>query len=250
MSHTPKSQLSQLIILQEEIRKDFEWAEDKDIESVKKLLQYLDSSKVSEWSKEAINHTLIKLEQLINNYPIITIIGAAIEPENLLEWYDTDAVFVVADGSIGVFDELAETKQDWFWKRVLFIVSDADGYPHIELTFGKKIPFILHAHGDNMDNWKELIDNWKSAELTPPIVVTHQTFCEFDAAINPGGFTDGDRAVCFVLYLGANPEQIYTCGFNDLTIGRWSGLCDKNKKMKKLQWMAKIMDIVGLKWRG
>jgi uncharacterized Rossmann fold enzyme len=65
--------------------------------------------------------------------------------------------------------------------------------------------------------------------------------------LNPGGFTDGDRAVCFALSVNASPKQITLRGFRTDKIGRWTGATVPERKMRKLEWMSRILEIAGVK---
>ena len=64
---------------------------------------------------------------------------------------------------------------------------------------------------------------------------------------NPGGFTDGDRAVCFALSQNVSNEQIHLRGFRTDSIGRWTGQTNPERKMRKLEWMSRVLDIAGVK---
>ena len=62
---------------------------------------------------------------------------------------------------------------------------------------------------------------------------------------NPGGFTDGDRAVCIAFALGANEVELV--GFSTDDVGQWSGVTDKKRKLIKLQWMNRVLNILSLR---
>ena len=64
---------------------------------------------------------------------------------------------------------------------------------------------------------------------------------------NPGGFTDGDRAVCFLVALGVEIGQISTIGTRTDLVGRWSGSTDDEAKMEKLVWMGRFLEACGMK---
>jgi uncharacterized Rossmann fold enzyme len=63
---------------------------------------------------------------------------------------------------------------------------------------------------------------------------------------NYGGFTDGDRAVCLAIGLGVKLDSIKLVGFSTGQIGQWSGSTNINQKMMKLEWMYKIIEMIGL----
>ena len=63
---------------------------------------------------------------------------------------------------------------------------------------------------------------------------------------NPGGFTDGDRALCFLHSMGLNLSQIKCLGFSTQKVGMWSGATDPVAKLDKLQWMNEAMVRLGV----
>jgi len=79
-------------------------------------------------------------------------------------------------------------------------------------------------------------------------VLTHQTPGEIDGMYNPGGFTDGDRAICFLLALGVPIEKISLLGTRTDIVGKWSGVTKPAEKIIKLEWMAKVLDIIGIEY--
>ena len=107
------------------------------------------------------------------------------------------------------------------------------------------IPIILHAHGDNTAEWSELLTFSSARRTPPPIVLTHQTPEPIEGMHNPGGFTDGDRAVCFARALGVSRERIKLLGTRTDLVGAWSGATDPERKLVKLQWMAKGLQHLG-----
>ena len=61
---------------------------------------------------------------------------------------------------------------------------------------------------------------------------------------NPGGFTDGDRAVCIAFALGA--ESVTLVGFSTSEVGSWSGVTDTKRKLIKLKWMSKVLQLLSM----
>ena len=76
----------------------------------------------------------------------------------------------------------------------------------------------------------------------PPLVLTHQTSESYGGMHNPGGFTDGDRAACFLHWLGIDLNKVELVGFSTGKIGSWSGSTDEEQKIRKLTWMRKILE--------
>ena len=80
-----------------------------------------------------------------------------------------------------------------------------------------------------------------------PVILTHQTPENLEGMYNPGGFTDGDRAVCFVMSQNVSCNQIRLRGFQTHSIGRWTGRTNPERKMRKLEWMSRVLDIAGVR---
>jgi hypothetical protein len=76
------------------------------------------------------------------------------------------------------------------------------------------------------------------------VILTHQTPNSIDGMHNPGGFTDGDRAVCIAFALGADAVELV--GFSTGDVGKWSGVTDVARKLTKLTWMKRILGILSL----
>ena len=107
---------------------------------------------------------------------------------------------------------------------------------------------FLHAHGDNENDWRALLEIAKNAPTPSPLILTHQTTEEIPGMHNPGGFTDGDRAACIAVSLGIPVERITMLGTNTKEVGRWSGNTEKEKKLVKLRWMAIILQALGINY--
>ena len=201
----------ELILIQDEIRESFGWDLDSDIESAKSLVSKCKNS-----------------EPNVRFDGKVTVVGAAAEPG-----VKTQFPTVVADGAIGAIADLSS---------VALIVTDGDGTPHIEKALNKGIPICLHAHGDNVESWNDILSLIDDEQ---EIYLTHQTPMEIDGMHNPGGFTDGDRAVCIAFALGANEVELV--GFSTDDVGQWSGVTDKKRKLIKLQWMNEVLNILSLR---
>ena len=201
----------ELILIQDEIRESFGWALNSDIESAKLLVSKCNNS-----------------EPDVRFDGKVTVVGAAAEPG-----VKTQFPTVVADGAIGAIADLSS---------VALIVTDGDGTPHIEKALNKGIPICLHAHGDNVESWSDILS---LVDDEQEIFLTHQTPFKIDGMHNPGGFTDGDRAVCIAYALGASEVELV--GFSTDDVGQWSGVTDKKRKLIKLQWMSKVLNILSLR---
>ena len=201
----------ELILIQDEIRESFGWGLDSDVESAELLVSKCKNSEPN-----------LRFEGKV------TVVGAAAEPGVKSQY-----PIVVADGAIGAIEDLS---------TVALIVTDGDGTPHIERALNKGIPICLHAHGDNVESWSKILSQINERQ---EVFLTHQTPIEIDGMYNPGGFTDGDRAVCIAFALGATEVELV--GFSTDDVGQWSGVTDKKRKLIKLQWMSKVLNILSLR---
>ena len=200
-----------LILIQDEIRESFGWGLEPDYESAKSLVS------------QCNNPT-----PLLSFESKVTVIGAAAPPGIIPEY-----PAIVADGAIGAVSDLS---------KVALIVTDGDGTPHLEKAINKGIPICLHAHGDNQDSWTRILS---IIDENQEVLLTHQTPFEIDGMHNPGGFTDGDRAVCIAFALGATEVELI--GFSTDDVGQWSGITDEKRKLIKLKWMSKVLQILSLR---
>ena len=228
-----------LVSVQDAIRTDFGWMESADRENALTLLSNIEKN--PHWSA-AKRHTTVESlqDRLLSDWRPIVVLGAAAEIEDLEPLVDAEPHIVAADGSIGILDEIEGN----LWSDVKLVVSDGDGWPHLQFALDKQVPIALHAHGDNMEALERMLnsfDDRKPFEL----FLTHQTSERIEGMFNPGGFTDGDRAICLLLAIGVQIERLILVGYNPHLIGRWSGVFDENVKRRKLGWMAKILDRLG-----
>lgn len=123
------------------------------------------------------------------------------------------------------------------------IITDLDGIT--KRDFFKAKFLIVHAHGDNiilLEHFKNTIINFRK------IIGTTQAESAYNL-INPGGFTDGDRILAFIVSFLLPQQELYLIGmdFNDV-VGNYSKLNrEKNYladpiKLKKLQYALKIIE--------
>lgn len=200
----------ELVRIQDEIREYFDWSLEADFKSALLLLESCKNPAPS-----------ILLEGKV------TVVGAAVNPG-----YIPQMPTLVADGAIGAIED---------YSKVVLIVSDGDGSPYIEKALNKGIPICLHAHGDNIDTWQNILS---AINENQQIILTHQTPEKIEGMHNPGGFTDGDRAVCIAFALGATEVELV--GFSTDEVGRWSGVTDEKRKLMKLKWMNKVLELLSL----
>ena len=238
------SSFPDLIAIQDEIRDDFGWTLDADLTSARELRNACeDKSWTHEsWTDRGRHATLLRLQERLISIPV-TVLGAAAEADDIRSAIEDGHGIIAADGAVGVLTEIEFA--NIAWDALLCVVSDADGAPeHLAMAAERKIPFILHAHGDNTDNWTELLNVLHHHGT--PLILTHQTPEHILGMHNPGGFTDGDRAVCLGLALNVVPRQITLRGFRTDIIGRWTGATHPERKMRKLEWMSRVLEIAGV----
>ena len=200
-----------LILIQDEIRESFDWDLKSDYESAKSLVLKCKNPT----SSICFNSK-------------VTVVGAAASP-GIIPQHPA----IVADGAIGAISDLS---------KVALIVTDGDGTPHLEKALNKGIPICLHAHGDNQESWARILS---LIDENQEVILTHQTPYHIEGMHNPGGFTDGDRAVCIALALGATDVELVGFSVND--VGQWSGVTDEKRKLIKLKWMNKVLQILSLR---
>ena len=175
----------ELLSLQDEVRQAFGWLIDADVSSANKMsLDFMDEMPYgqSSWNLKSRNAALHKLKQSISTVDRLIVVGAGSETISVKDY--PDACFVAADGAVGALDDLS---------TVLCVVSDGDGAEHLERAAHAGVHIILHAHGDNLGTWKELVGRWSQFEQPPPLTLTHQSKTNVQGMFNPGGFTDGDQ---------------------------------------------------------
>ena len=223
---------SEALQLQRDAITAFGWSIDDDrkaVESVKEILNdMLDDSDLI-WKKLADSLTEARG---------VTIVGADADADSLPR--QEHEQFIVADGAFAAFTQLEPS----IIKRVIAIVSDADGGEGMRQAMEHShIVWILHPHGDNLEEVTDLAQHLR--ELERNVVLTHQLEEEMIGAINIGGLTDGDRAACLARCV-LDASAIKLSGFSIDGIGRWSGQSNPEQKLLKLDWMARILDSLGL----
>ena len=229
---------SDLLLLQEEVRQAFAWSLDADETSAKEMATHFATPVPygqQMWSNESRDDALRNLKQAICSTTRLIVVGAGSEPIQTINY--PGAMFVAADGAVGAIDDMS---------RVLCVVSDGDGAEHLDRAAEYGTHIVLHAHGDNIETWKRLVGKWSMFEQPPPLTLTHQGVTQHRGLYNPGGFTDGDRALCFIEALGRSVLNIECLGFRTDYVGPWSGTTNPERKKQKLAWMKESMRRLGV----
>lgn len=109
------------------------------------------------------------------------------------------------------------------------MVTDLDKTPETARTLTERgTPVAVHAHGDNVQSLNRFVPTFDvesvlpttQAEPTPPVV-------------NPGGFTDGDRAAFLADHCGADRLVFAGWAFDDPTV--------TPEKASKLRWAERLL---------
>ena len=239
--------IKEVVTIQDEFRTHFEWGLDHDQLSAKELISIVEDSGIDLWSRPNRAATVANIQRrAVLREQNVAILGAAIDVEELIQILETPTLLIVADGAAGVFSLLPDTSAERAWSRLLFMVSDADGGDGTIQAARRGKTIFLHAHGDNREDWKKLLDISIEASSPPPLVLTHQTPEEIPGMHNPGGFTDGDRAACIALSLGIPIHRITLLGTNTEEVGRWSVTTVRSTKLEKLKWLGRILILLKL----
>lgn len=227
-----------LLEVQHTVRSHFGWSYEADRQSAASLRASMSSSAphgVEVWSPLGRRSTYERLVAELMTASKVIVVGAAARPTDVQRAWSNGCVVVAADGAVGACRDVVDT---------LCVVTDLDGGEHLQRAAQTGTTLVVHAHGDNIDRWSACLGSWASQPSPPPLILSHQTDEMWDDMLNPGGFTDGDRAVCFLLGAGVATERICCVGFSSDHVGPWSGVTSPERKLEKLKWMKKILDWV------
>lgn len=229
-----------LIAIQDAVRNHFGWDLQADSDSAHSMRSSFAGERpfgIIQWNNDNRNKALGALQIKLLKASAVVFVGAAVEVDELQEMVGEGVVFIAADGAVGALPPDAD---------LACIVSDFDGTPHLEAAAKTGATIIAHAHGDNLERWNECVEQWSQYPTPPSLILSHQTPDYLQGMHNWGGFTDGDRALCMAHSLAVNFEDVYLVGYTLSRLGQWSGKTEKNRKMAKLQWMATVLQMLGL----
>ena len=228
-----------LVDIQDEVREAFEWGLEQDRSAADSLVKRTDEliAAVPSWSQQGRRASLDTLRTKLLDAERVTVLGAAATQEEAGRAAQQEGVIIAADGSVGALEVRT---------RLACVVSDFDGGVHLHGAAKEGVPIVAHSHGDNVQRFSLALSKWSQFDTPPPLILTHQTPAPCQGAHNFGGFTDGDRAVCFALAMGVNPMNINLVGFSLNTVGMWSATTVSEQKLKKLAWMYRILEMVEL----
>ena len=133
---------------------------------------------------------------------------------------------------------LATDAATWALADAIAIVTDLDGDVQAQLAANARgVPAFVHAHGDNVP----ALRRWVPLMRGPAQPTTQAA--PVDGVANYGGFTDGDRACCIAVELGAASLALAGFDFDEPAAkhGR-----DPAVKRRKLAWARRIIDGLGV----
>jgi len=109
------------------------------------------------------------------------------------------------------------------------MVTDLDKNPETvhELT-AAGTPVAVHAHGDNVPALEAHVPRIDASAVLPTTQAEPR-----DPVVNPGGFTDGDRAAFLADARGADELVFAGWAFDDPTVGA--------EKRRKLAWAERLL---------
>jgi uncharacterized Rossmann fold enzyme len=109
------------------------------------------------------------------------------------------------------------------------MVTDLDKNPETarELTTAGT-PVAAHAHGDNVEALREVVPTFEASAVLPTTQAEPR-----GPVVNPGGFTDGDRAAFLADACGADSLVFAGWDFDDPTV--------EPTKARKLLWAERLL---------
>jgi uncharacterized Rossmann fold enzyme len=158
--------------------------------------------------------------------PVCTVFGNSPSLEEDVRRLGTEGTLIASGSSVGRLLAMGILPD--------IVVTDLDGDIDAQLEASSRGALtLLHAHGDNAD----LISRYSSL-LKGPVALTTQSYPR-DIVYNFGGFTDGDRAVCFARHFGC--RRILLPGFDyDHPMPKEGS--DPAMKSRKLAWAKRIIE--------
>ena len=226
--------------MQDEVRAAFGWSLNDDERSAQALSERMGAPEpfgVPHWSSAAREAHLERLASTCRTASRVVVVGAAATVEEVTAASEPGTVFIAADGAAGAVPEDLP---------LVAVVSDLDGGAHLHAAVNRGALLVLHAHGDNRSLWEQHLAAWAGLDSPPPLVLTHQGPDSVAGMHNPGGFTDGDRAVCLLRWMEVPKEVLVFVGFALDKVGPWSGVTDPTRKLQKLTWMAEVLHRLGV----
>jgi hypothetical protein len=161
----------------------------------------------------------------------VTVVGAADSARGELEAGGRPTVLVSAGGATTAAREVGWPPQ--------VVVTDLDGAVDDQVWAAERGSLVfVHAHGDNLEAMARWLPRFPQRRLVGTCQVR-----AFGELLNPGGFTDGDRACFLVHAFGA--RSIRLAGFDfEGGVGRYSGGADAEATRRKLAWGRRLLGLL------
>lgn len=204
------------------IRRDFGYDEEADRASARRLegiLEGLDGPPVVDYAWQLLSGSRV------------VVAGAADDAADGIRRSKKKHVLVTADGATSAAREAGRVPD--------VVVTDLDGRVEDQVWAAEQGALVfVHAHGDNADRLERHVPAFPATSLAGTCQVQ-----AFGRLVNPGGFTDGDRA-CFLAHaLGARQARLV--GFDlEGPAGRWTGDHDPAVKRRKLAWCGRLLGLL------
>lgn len=110
-----------------------------------------------------------------------------------------------------------------------WMVTDLDKNPEtVRRLTERGTPVAVHAHGDNVAALESVIPDCPAGSILPTTQVRPRGH-----VVNPGGFTDGDRAAFLADALGAGTLRFVGWDFDDPAVSA--------EKARKLGWAERLL---------
>ena len=109
------------------------------------------------------------------------------------------------------------------------MVTDLDKTPETARRLSERgVPVAVHAHGDNIEAIAEHVPTFEIGSILPTTQAAPSP-----PVVNPGGFTDGDRAAFLADCCGADRLVFAGWDFDDPTV--------TPEKAEKLRWAERLL---------
>jgi len=150
-----------LVSIQDDIRRYFGWQVEADRASAELLVAAV-SRLPFEIDQTA---TLASMRRRLAEHDgEVAVIGAAAEPSRVRRAVASGTLLIVADGALGALLEATAAESTAALSATVAFVSDGDGGDEaIRAAIAAGLPFVLHAHADNIDDWSAVIDRLTTA---------------------------------------------------------------------------------------
>ncbi len=197
-----------------------------------------------------VNKTIFSVSRNISN--AVLVCGAGDSLERVINLFNGDITSFISKHFVISADSATTILREYGYLPNL-VLTDLDGdWEVLQEVTSKHIPFVIHAHGDNVEKFEEWFsEQTESLRFIPSV----QTEVVKPYLSNFAGFTDGDRSVWMALSLGFSTIKIMGFDLNG-KIGRASFTPYKNTKdyiafkLKKLSIAKQFLEMAAIEYSG